>query len=464
MAKIKYPINRGQLSTPYIIGYFGCKYKPTSATAQTVINACLNDMYSAGAGVVYFQEGNYTITSPINLPTGMTDLTIILDPKTNLIAENSKIFNFVGSARITIVGGYLNCLNQTTNNYGVYNIGNSITYIGVRGDFKGFGLFSTTSQAYYDYGTIRVQNCDLTGYGNNDIVGGGIATNIDGNGHQHNIDKILVTGSKIEQNLSAYANNGYEYAFDMTGVNKVNISNNTSIKGYVALGVEQQGNANVLISNNTSIMPATGSGADSTKIEVFINPTSTVNPTNFIIQNNTVQKGKIWIRNGSTKTVLNAKILNNYIDTTNTATDQVPYKVGVHLEYCSNSLVFANTIENANKGVWLTYSNEPSSFQVPFPTYTVDPSRITSATTIDHNSFVTGTIGIQDDSTTGSNIIGANNKFNGVNTKYNGSVKNNILDQSLMGSYADDSSAGTAGLTSGQLYKNTTSKTISYKS
>ena len=311
------------------------EFKGTDATS--VIQNTLNN-----GNYIHIKGGEYDIKTPI-----------LVQDKGNVIIEgdgwntvlnqknDNNCIRFVGVENSVIRDIFIDAqyTTNTTNNE-VIEIARSehvlIDHIKL---FKApdFGIF-IYAPATGDTIDVTVQNSYLTGVGNSDVIGGGVAI-----GATTEISDITIQNNYIVQ---GYGGSGtYGQAISLNKVRKVQIVHNKT-KGGISYSGESSPNEYSIIANNL-VEPAENNVTP--RIEV----TTGDNGLNYVtISDNTVINGKINVI-GTTVYALRVNLIGNQINATG-------LPEAIYITKLSLGTIVANTTQGATYSVLLDSSSKIS--------------------------------------------------------------------------------------------------------
>ena len=368
----------------------------SAANPYATIQNGLNN--TVAGGTLNLMPGTYTGTGDIGLNITQ-NVNIIGTSQTNTIINAvclNNVFSVNSGVNVTIAN--LTFANGTTSDGGaIYNLGtltvNNCTFTGNTGTSTDYN-YGGGGAIYNNGGTSTVNNCIFTG--NTVIWYGGAIYN---NGGTSTVNNCTFTGNAATSCGGAIYNNG-----GTSTVNNCTFTGNTVKNSYGGAYVNSAGTSNVTNSSFIGNTALTFGGA--------VSNYASMNVSNCIFTNNTVQRGGAFYNAVGTLTVTYSSFVNNSA-----------YEGGSAIYRKSGTV-------NAQYNWWGSNSNPSSQFYSTvtytnwlYMTETVTPSTIingsTATVTVSFNNISNGTSVISINPVSGHIPDGTVVNFNSVLGTFN---------------------------------------------
>lgn len=315
---------------------------------STGIQSALNTCSTSGCGEVQLSCGTYAITTTVTVPSN----TILQGDGycTDLVLSTGAGISIVNSSNISLVNFRTDATAQSQPNddHAVYlqNAQNIFIQNDYLLDNQNFGVFMK-STGTATTSNIWVSHNDITGFGGNDLVGGGPENSTGSSTFQD----IFVENNDINQN-DVVGGVGYDTAVDIVGVTRVSYINNKTV-GAMQFGSEQYPNDFSLISNN--IIYSATTTPNRALIDVIENasdPGSSATQDSVSVIGNVLNGGYIYLAGAS-----GASRANRFSITGNVVVSNPQSTNGIWVQYYKLGTVSNNTIRYGNIGILIDNSD-----------------------------------------------------------------------------------------------------------
>lgn len=222
-----------------------------------------------------------------------------------------------------------------------------------------FGIFITTAGAGAVCERIWITNTYLQGNGNNDVIGGGPDSSVDGS----EVRDIFITNNEVIQDMTTGT---YDTAIDIVASKSIIYSGNRT-KGNIHIGNEQYPHLNVNVTDNI-VWPAINNVFGDIRISATSGSLSSAE--SIIVNSNNLKNGQIIFVGVSGFPITNSTLNGNTIKTST-------LQNGIDLRFVSNASLNGNSINGASAAV-----------------RTINCDNIT----VNGNSMTNGNYGFKDDS------------------------------------------------------------------
>lgn len=185
---------------------------------------------------------------------------------------------------------------------------------------------------------VTFENNILEGNGQNDLIGAGPNGAPFGASQSIHVRNFKIVNNTFKQTISAGRN--YDVAFTFVRADTITYSNNTMYGKSIVGGGEQFPNERLIVTNN-HFFPAIGSNVGGVGVFV-VSSQANLPASDFIISNNVIKTGGLYIQGDGTDKTEKIVISNNIISGLNTTSD-IEYNRGINVSN-HNNIVFSNNV------------------------------------------------------------------------------------------------------------------------